>query len=96
MIEVSWDNRTAYDDDDKDDFNIERSTEVARAVLLGSSEDFCGSARIRLWQIWTLLHWASPSPTMSERGSPMTEPVPLRRSSAWPSRSRRILPLTKC
>ncbi|MDP9224865.1 MAG: TIR domain-containing protein [Actinomycetota bacterium] len=41
MIEVTWDNRVAYHDKGQDDFNIERSLEVAKIVMLLSSEDGC-------------------------------------------------------
>ncbi|WGX94541.1 toll/interleukin-1 receptor domain-containing protein [Nocardioides sp. L-11A] len=41
MIEVRWENRWSYPDTDQDDFNFERSTEVARAMMLGASADQC-------------------------------------------------------
>jgi hypothetical protein len=41
MIEVRWENFVAYDDDEEYDIATEMSTEVARAMMLNLTEDYC-------------------------------------------------------
>jgi hypothetical protein len=41
MVAASWDNRIANHEPDQDDFDVSSSSEVAMAVLLGSSADHC-------------------------------------------------------
>jgi hypothetical protein len=41
MIEVEWDTRIEYGNAGQDEFNPQRATDVARAVMLGASAEMC-------------------------------------------------------
>lgn len=47
MIEVHWSDHVAWDDPAETEFSRENATAIARAVMLGASEDYCEGCALR-------------------------------------------------